>query len=597
MANIVIPPNIEQGGQILPSDLLSLYNFLNNGTFNLIDVTTLNASGLITGNGGIDIASGEPVSGLIASNVTTLIGTASLTSTQAGTVLGNATSGSFTITLPPSSSNSIGLQYLIQKIDPSSNTVTVSGYNTDTINGVRTFVLNSQYHAVLLVNIGSGAWTAIIENNTYYAVDSSVVSGQYSASLPVESLYPGLTIKLLTNTLFNGGFSPAIGGSSGTNDGSPVPVSGATGPQGLAVDSTNHIVFIAESSSHEISVFTYNPSTGSLTVVSGSPFAVVTGALPGGVTLDPTNHLIFVPNYGTANVYVYTYSSSTGVLTLTGGYTTGTGPGGPAIDLVNHFLFVPNSSSNTVSVFSYNTSTGALTAVSGSPFSGLNGDSQNAVVDSTNHFLFVPNYSANNITVYSYSATTGSLTQISGSPFQSGGNPSLCAIDPIKNILFVANQGSNTISMFSYSATTGALTNITGSPFLMHNALAPDTLAIDVTNDLLFVTNNGSSNVSVYSYNGGIIQELFGSPYPAQGGPTGIDLDTTNYIVFSSNYSSNTVSIFTNYLPSLSLSINGGSAIPIKWNNAPITSYIPKNTILEAIYTISPGPQWNLIGK
>ena len=61
----------------------------------------------------------------------------------------DASSGAVTITLPAVSSNE-GTVYIFKKIDSSGNSVTIDGYESETIDGEQTVVLNLQYQYVTI---------------------------------------------------------------------------------------------------------------------------------------------------------------------------------------------------------------------------------------------------------------------------------------------------------------------------------------------------------------------------------------------------------------------------------------------------------------
>ncbi len=77
------------------------------------------------------------------------------------TILVDATSGSVTITLPAASSGflaSSGIEYVVQKVDASANTVTISRAGSDLINGSATQTLTIQYQSRTLQAATSSSW-------------------------------------------------------------------------------------------------------------------------------------------------------------------------------------------------------------------------------------------------------------------------------------------------------------------------------------------------------------------------------------------------------------------------------------------------------
>ena len=65
----------------------------------------------------------------------------------------NTTSGNVTVTLPTAVANAAC--FIIKKTDSSTNTVTIDGYSTETIDGSTTYVLYDQYNYVELVSNGT----------------------------------------------------------------------------------------------------------------------------------------------------------------------------------------------------------------------------------------------------------------------------------------------------------------------------------------------------------------------------------------------------------------------------------------------------------
>ena len=70
------------------------------------------------------------------------------------TVLGDATSGGITFTLPIASSNT-GRIFYIKKIDSSVNTVTIDGNGSETIDEGTTAIITNQYEAITVQSDGS----------------------------------------------------------------------------------------------------------------------------------------------------------------------------------------------------------------------------------------------------------------------------------------------------------------------------------------------------------------------------------------------------------------------------------------------------------
>lgn len=93
------------------------------------------------------------ISGSLTTAIATKTGAYTLTADD-HTILANATSAAFPLTLPPASGLA-GIEFDIKKIDTSGNSVTIDADGTETIDGSLTIVLSSPYDAVTLRCDGS----------------------------------------------------------------------------------------------------------------------------------------------------------------------------------------------------------------------------------------------------------------------------------------------------------------------------------------------------------------------------------------------------------------------------------------------------------
>lgn len=109
----------------------------------------------------VDDPSGTPLSRKVTKanllgNLVTKTGTYTIVAND-GTIICDATSGAFTVTLPTAVSV-IDKIYSIKKIDSSSNAVTVDGDGSETIDDGTTAVLNTQYECITVQSDGSEWW-------------------------------------------------------------------------------------------------------------------------------------------------------------------------------------------------------------------------------------------------------------------------------------------------------------------------------------------------------------------------------------------------------------------------------------------------------
>ena len=149
MSNIVPPSNLTQGGQILPSDVLALYNFLNAGVFSIQNATASAnpvAYGQVVNTPPIG-ASSQPVAGTTASlttgtftapcsGIALVFGTWELNATLDGatTSLSSSLSGLTNVTGTQGTS---AVGYL-PMTEGQTSTFTVTGSNTTSANFIMT---------------------------------------------------------------------------------------------------------------------------------------------------------------------------------------------------------------------------------------------------------------------------------------------------------------------------------------------------------------------------------------------------------------------------------------------------------------------------
>ena len=127
--------------------------------------------------------------------------TGNLTLTSAnGTIMGDATAASFTITLPPAATSK-GVQYQIYKVDASANTITIDGNASETIGGATTVVLGGNVGISRLFIICDGAnWQIreLYEEGTYTATLTGCTT---SPTQTVSYVKNGKSVVLRMSTL------------------------------------------------------------------------------------------------------------------------------------------------------------------------------------------------------------------------------------------------------------------------------------------------------------------------------------------------------------------------------------------------------------
>ncbi len=235
----------------------------------------------------------------------------------------------------------------------------------------------------------------------------------------------------------------------------PVGTNGnASQPTLLVMDPGGNYLYVMNSGSSNISVFSVDSTNGALTAI-GSPVSL--GQLtPLNMGLTPSGNFLYVSvaggQPGSANGSIEGFSVNAGVLQslsppLTSSF--GVNPSGLAIDPSGSYLYVANTQSNAITIFAIsppNMPPGALAQVQGSPLADIYNDPFSMILDPKGQYLYVANQGSNNVAVYSISPTTGLpnalTTSTSAFAFTTIGSPSFLVEDPNGNYLFVGNQGN-----------------------------------------------------------------------------------------------------------------------------------------------------------
>jgi 6-phosphogluconolactonase len=151
--------------------------------------------------------------------------------------------------------------------------------------------------------------------------------------------------------------------------GSPFPV--GNGPLAVAVDPSEHFVYVTNAADSTFSILAIDSTTGVLANILGSPFSVMlannTGAATGSISMavHPTGTFLYIANQTAGNVSIYSIASTSVPTEITGSpIATGKGTNFVVMDPSGKYLFVGDQNNRNISVFSIDSSTGALTLTS-----------------------------------------------------------------------------------------------------------------------------------------------------------------------------------------------------------------------------------------
>jgi 6-phosphogluconolactonase len=227
----------------------------------------------------------------------------------------------------------------------------------------------------------------------------------------------------------------------------------ASGPSLILMDSAGAFLYVANSLSASISVFSITPSSGALTPVAGSPFPL--GATPLAMTLNTSGNFLFVTS-GVSQGLISVFGVNAGVLSAVGSpvQINQSSPNSLVVDQAGAFLYTGNYLDNTISIFAIDSS-GGLTQQVNSPLA-INFTGPTALlIDQLGPWLYV----ANSSNIAGYSLTAGAPTLLTTSPYTATG-PLLLAQDPSGKAVFVVSSTSITSYTIDSSVGVGALTSL-----------------------------------------------------------------------------------------------------------------------------------------
>ena len=250
--------------------------------------------------------------------------------------------------------------------------------------------------------------------------------------------------------------------SSGALTESGTRTNAGTAPTLMVMDSAGAFLYVGNSGSNDISVFSIDSSKGTLTPVAqqGGATAPI-GLSPFNMQISPSGNVLYVTGQNLLTQgYIEAFSVSNGVLATTAiagsPFLTGNGPFGLAIDSTGSHLYTANTLDSSISAFTIQ-SDGSLSLLSTT--GQTTSASVSLFIDKSGKYLYVANRGSANLGGFSV-GSDGSLTLLSSSPFATGAQPIFVTGDPGGKYLFVGNQSSPVIQSFSLDTGSGTLTSV-----------------------------------------------------------------------------------------------------------------------------------------
>lgn len=323
-------------------------------------------------------------------------------------------------------------------------------------------------------------------------------------------------------------------------------------PSGLDLDENLNLVFVACQLNPG---FVYAIDSTKNALLSSSPIEI--GPYPHGVAVNSSTHLVFVANTGTSQSGGGSGNNTVSVLGRTGesqtwvelmqfqSYTKDNcDPHGVAVDPGLNYLYVANQKSNNVTIFDCSPLPAnppalkhTISVQNPSLPQGTNANPHGIGVDTALHQVYVACRDANEVAVID--GQTGQLKAFLGT----GNQPTGIGVDSVSGNFYVSNNGDNTVSIFNGN-------DLNQSPTPLEGGLnGPDRFAVDETNQVVYVGDNLASTVTAIFANDQNITENVSvpgdAPPPGVSAPTEMAYLPSNSTLYVALQTANQVAYFT----------------------------------------------------
>jgi YVTN family beta-propeller protein len=366
------------------------------------------------------------------------------------------------------------------------------------------------HRLMIVVGIAIGLLISVTNLTTARAY-ASTINGITTVTIPVGNFPDGVAVDPSNHNVYVANVSDntvsVIDESNDSHRGTvtaTIPV--GNDPTAVAVDPTNHNVYVTTydqtMSPQDISSVSVIDESGDANSGRVTATIPVGNTVPSAIAVDPTNHNVYVTTYGNPSYYpgsVWVIDEYGGAHsgTVTATIPVGDLPYGVAVDPTNHNVYATNAAGNTVSVIdeSGDARTGTVTAT-------IPARSPDAVaVDPTNHNVYVTDLDPRTVSVIDESgdARTGTVTATIPVglvvPPGSGEAPFGVAVDPSTHNVYVANRYyQGTISVIDESGDSNAGT-VTSTLPAGDN---PGDVAVDPTSHNAYVTDTYGDTVELF---------------------------------------------------------------------------------------------------
>jgi 6-phosphogluconolactonase (cycloisomerase 2 family) len=446
--------------------------------------------------------------------------------------------------------------YVANESNTTSTTGTISSYTIDQTTGKL-----AKFGPTLPTDVGRPSSAAIDPSGRFFYVANESNTTPTTGTISTYTINPSTGELTNSNTAVvpagvgelsvtvdpSGSF--LYGTNAGSNDISTYTIDNITGtltptgdirtqsvPRSIAISGglspvtyTPKFAYAANQFSDTVSAYTIDPSSGTLASTS-TPISA--GTTPVSIAADPTGRFAYTANSGSQDIFVYAISPASGGLTQMDGSVPAPSVRSIIIDPSGRFAYAVENTTDFgfIATYSIDPLTGALTQVEQPLQAG--GQISALTLDATGRFGYVA--SSNQITLFQISPTTGSPT-ISTPPFQAGQNLISALIDPTGKFAYFIDRnisvGPSFILAFGIDPINGTLA--TGTPIQVGSQ--PVAMAVTPTGRSLYLIDQ-TGNISAFQIDpqsGALVP--FGQPVPTGVNPKSITIDVSGRFLYVGN--------------------------------------------------------------
>lgn len=351
-----------------------------------------------------------------------------------------------------------------------------------------------------------------------------------------ETSSNGMIYKVTNNT------SPALSAVPGVLTALVSPtISAGTNPYDIAISPDGASVYVTNSGSNTISMYSRDTSTGVLSALA-TP-TISTGTKPYAIAISPDGTSVYATNFNSSTLSMYSRNIITGALTAmtTPTISTNSGPNSIIISRDGKFVYVNNYNSSSISMY-FRNSSGILTALTPSFINIGSYAYQKFAMSPDDTFLYVTSQGNGYIDMYYRDAVSG-LLSYSARPIANNQSLKNCAISPDgKSFYGLGDNGG--LAVYGRNISDGILTRTGSVPAVLAKG---DNNIIFSSDGAFAYATAGSNNILMYSRNtsNGNLTAL---PVPAVAtdtDPRGIAISPDGNSVYTANYGSANVSMFS----------------------------------------------------